>query len=125
MDRKEYMKEYARKNRERIREHKRRYAEKHPERVKASQKASYERNKERIKLRATATQWARTGPAAVAWRDREAIDKFYANRPEGMVVDHIIPLHAENVSGLHVLANLQYLTPAENKAKGNTWPSTK
>ena len=124
-NRAEYMREYARKNRERIREHKLRYNAANPEKVVASKRAYYERNKAAVTLRASSTTWARTGPRAVSWRDRAAIDAFYAGRPEGMVVDHVIPLHADNVSGLHVLANLQYLNPAENKRKGNTWPSTK
>jgi 5-methylcytosine-specific restriction endonuclease McrA len=58
-----------------------------------------------------------------AWSDTAAIKAFYMACPEGHQVDHIVPLQGETVSGLHVLANLQYLTPTENKAKGNTWQS--
>lgn len=57
--------------------------------------------------------------ATPAWADMAAIEAFYAARPVGMEVDHIIPLQGKNVSGLHVHWNLQYLTPAENAAKGN------
>lgn len=53
------------------------------------------------------------------WADVAAIEKFYKECPEGMTVDHIIPLKGTNVSGLHVAENLQYLTREENARKGN------
>lgn len=60
-------------------------------------------------------------------RDKQPISKFYIleliqvynNRPLYMEVDHIIPLNGENVSGLHVPWNLQYLTPKANNKKSN------
>ena len=55
------------------------------------------------------------------WADLKAIQQFYYNCPEGYEVDHIVPLNGENVSGLHVLSNLQYLTKVDNIKKGNTW----
>jgi hypothetical protein len=54
-----------------------------------------------------------------AWADLEAIKKIYLDCPEGMHVDHIVPLRGKRVSGLHVEYNLQYLTPLQNSIKGN------
>lgn len=53
------------------------------------------------------------------WSEQEAIKEFYRLCPVGYEVDHIVPLLGKSVSGLHVLANLQYLPKAENRAKGN------
>ena len=44
---------------------------------------------------------------------------FYIKCPQGFDVDHIVPLQGRNVSGLHVLSNLQYLTKEENGRKAN------
>jgi len=57
--------------------------------------------------------------ATPKWADLEAIDRFYASCPPGHEVDHIIPFKAKNMCGLHVVENLQYLTPIENRRKAN------
>jgi hypothetical protein len=55
---------------------------------------------------------------------QDEIAEFYQNCPDGMVVDHVIPLIGKQVSGLHVKWNLQYLTPHENDVKLNTFDGT-
>ena len=50
---------------------------------------------------------------------QDGIKEFYNNCPKELQVDHIIPLHGKYVSGLHVINNLQYLTPKENNIKHN------
>jgi hypothetical protein len=50
---------------------------------------------------------------------REEIADIYEARPQGMQVDHIVPLNGLNVSGLHVPWNLQYLSPEDNLKKSN------
>ena len=56
-----------------------------------------------------------------AWADLKAIKQFYADCPKGYQVDHIVPLRGVNVSGFHVLNNLQYLTKSENCKKHNKY----
>lgn len=59
--------------------------------------------------------------ATPSWNDMNKVKKIYRELPDGMAVDHIIPLVSEFVCGLHVEYNLQYLTKSENSIKGNRW----
>lgn len=54
-----------------------------------------------------------------AWANLEAIERIYKDCPNGMHVDHIVPLNGKMVCGLHVDNNLQYLTPLANMQKLN------
>lgn len=66
-----------------------------------------------------AARRAAVGQQCPPWADRSALLDIYRNCPKGHAVDHIVPLRGKLVSGLHVPWNLQYLTPAENRSKGN------
>ena len=59
------------------------------------------------------------------WADQNAIKEIYKNCPGGHEVDHRIPLRGKLVSGLHVEANLQYLTKLANAQKINHWTPRK
>jgi hypothetical protein len=89
----------------------------------------------RVKAKLKAREWRKNNPGhrnalkrkyvadkgkrTPAWADLNKIVDIYKNCPPGHHVDHIIPLRAKNVSGLHVHYNLQYLPAIENMRKNN------
>lgn len=116
----------------------RRLADREHARAHAAERSSYTYiyyHANRTKMLSANRQWRAENPerrrqhhrryhaakvrATPRWVDMGAIKAFYSARPDGMEVDHIIPLQGKNVSGLHVHWNLQYLTPPENAAKSN------
>lgn len=102
-----YNKQYRNTNLDKIREYqkyydKQYYQEHKPERI------AHNAKRRAVKLNATPS-----------WADYEEITKIYKLRPDGVHVDHIIPLGGEDVCGLHCEHNLQYLTSAENLSKSN------
>lgn len=58
------------------------------------------------------------------WADMDLINDMYAEAAYfGETIDHIVPLKSDVVCGLHVEANLQLLSRADNSAKRNRhWP---
>lgn len=78
----------------------------------------YERANPEIWRIAAIERKATVGKQTPKW-GQEGIREFYKNTPKGYHVDHIIPLKGKQVSGLHILNNLQYLSAEDNLSKGN------
>jgi hypothetical protein len=58
------------------------------------------------------------------WQNKSLLVEFYKNCPKGYVVDHIIPLNSNLVSGLHCTDNMQYLLAEDNNKKSNSFDGT-
>lgn len=106
------------KNRDYDNAKKKQWALSNPEKIKETKRAYVGRNL--LQYRAMcAKRLAAKLQRTPKWANLKAIKQFYMNCPENMEVDHIVPMRGENVSGLHVLENLQYLTKEQNCSKGN------
>jgi 5-methylcytosine-specific restriction endonuclease McrA len=98
------------------------------EKERARNMAYFQQNKETHRARVAKYRKARIErtPAWTTEEDKLRMKCYYQvakmrTRETGVTwsVDHIVPLQAETVSGLHVSWNLQVITKAENIAKGN------
>lgn len=96
--------------------------EANPDQYKADLRKRYENNPGIWKYNASKRR-ALLKQAIPSWADLEKIKEIYNNCPKGYEVDHIHPLQGENVCGLHVENNLQYLTMKENRSKYNKFSS--
>jgi hypothetical protein len=95
-------------NRERSREIKKAWEARNPEYCAANAKQTHARRRGRVKQ-------------AKFKHLAKELSAIYAACPKDRVVDHIVPLKGDNVSGLHVPWNLQYLTFEQNSAKSNSF----
>jgi hypothetical protein len=102
--RREYFYEWVKENREAFKESQRKYNESEKGKIANARKSE---NRKRVFKRAR--KYLRE-------QEKLRIKEFYANRPEGYHVDHIIPI---SKGGKHRLSNLQYLTPEDNAKKAN------
>lgn len=78
----------------------------------------------------TMKRWAAKLNATPEWADHSAIEAIYTEaarltRTTGIPheVDHVYPLQSPLVCGLHIAANLQILTKADNIRKHNRMPT--
>ena len=125
---------YTRSYRERNPEKADEYYAKNKERLAPIRSAWTKANKERhaaliskwskenkpIRREACARRRFTVKQATPAWRDEELIELVYAEADHrGMTVDHIVPLQAPNVCGLHVHYNMQLLSRCDNAGKGS------
>ncbi len=101
--RKQQNKDWYKQNKERRREYQRKYQKNN--KALGSMRAM---NRKAAKLQRTPL-----------WANKENIRFFYEHCPKGYHVDHIIPLCGENISGLHIETNLQWLLAHDNQVKGN------
>lgn len=68
----------------------------------------------------TAKRRADTLRRTPPWVDMNEINRLYIEaRERGMEVDHIVPLVHDEVSGLHVVANLRVIPETVNRRKSN------
>lgn len=134
----ENQKDYAERNKEKLRvmyvNNARKYRERHPEKVSATFATWRETRKD--ELNAKSAEWRKENKGAVnhykakrralsrnatpSWANLDSIKAIYAKaREAGMVVDHEVPLRGKFVSGLHVEYNLRIVTKSENAKKYN------
>jgi len=110
--RKEYFRLYAQTDKFKLRKKKQQQSDSYKlDRQKYAKKNRWLYNAATAKIRA--------GKACPPWADLKAIEEIYKNCPKGEHVDHDYALKGKNFSGLHIPENLQYLTPSENRSKGN------
>lgn len=102
----EYHREWHLKNKQKANLNNKEWRQKNKEQYLMTHSKSEKNRRKRIKM------------ATPSWVSKKEINDFYVNKPEGMTVDHIVPICGKNVCGLHVIWNLQYLTMEQNLKKG-------
>ena len=116
-ERSEYYKEYYQRNRLKKLEYAKKQRELLGPRVLAENQRNYYLKNHHMMAYKKALRRSRKKLATPIWADLNKINEVYANCPEDMTVDHIIPITSPIVCGLHVSWNMQYLTRSANSKK--------
>lgn len=124
-----YAKEWRRENADRNSVVTKRWAAQNQEEIRARNKRYRQEHRAELAAHVRLRQCSKIN-ATPKWVDKNAILVFYKEAKRltaatGVLhhVDHIYPLKSKVMCGLHVPANLQLLTAAENIAKNNRfWP---
>lgn len=125
---KEAKRKYAEKNKEACRQRVAAWREANKAKMQAARKAWREKNKAKDLANTRMRQLGKKNRTPSWLSDDEVwmMDEAYTLAAERTKlfgfpwdVDHVIPLHGEQVSGLHVPWNLQVIPGVENSRKGN------
>lgn len=117
----EKSKEYYHKNKEKIVERATLWASKNPQKRREIEQA-YNAENQHEKNARNALYRARKKNATPSWLTPEQLAKmvdFFKKCPKNNHVDHIVPVGGDEVCGLHVPWNLQYLPSFVNESKSN------
>jgi 5-methylcytosine-specific restriction endonuclease McrA len=111
--------ERRRKNPTKHREYAKQYAARFPEKVKALKRLARARNRPAHRaMEGTRRRLKRVQRCSCC--TRKEFGAFYAARPAGYHVDHVVPLSR---GGSHCVRNMQYLPAAVNIRKHNRLPT--
>lgn len=117
-EQKEYRQRYPEKKRAQVA----RWVAVNRERKRAVNRAHYAANAKRWRAYAASRKAAKL-QATPIWANDADTRAFYLAAPDGVEIDHIVPLQSRLVCGLHWVGNFQYLPPLENRSKRNHfWP---